>query len=127
MLADLEDYAASARMIASEIRFGEWLMEHFGQDVVRDRRARERVVRALALGPAAVIRPIVGLPDYDATPSAFPVALRADPEEEAPAPPPEAAPAPLAPAPRAQGGRLVAYALVLATLAYAALRLLMMR
>ena len=72
---------------ASQIRFGEWLMEQFGQELVRDRRGRERVMRALALGPAAVIRalprlepqdrvlPAVGpakresyLPDYDATP-----------------------------------------------------------
>ena len=105
MLADLEDYTAAAAMVASPIRFGEWLMENFGQETVRDRRARERVMRALARGPAAVIRPIDDgvapapaprprspcpesfLPDYDATPSAFPVALRApSPPEEPSAP-----------------------------------------
>ncbi|MFT3775057.1 MAG: serine/threonine-protein kinase [Minicystis sp.] len=87
MLQDLEDYAAMARMIASPIRFGEWLMDQFGHEVVLDRRARERVIRALARGPAAVIQPLASLPEYDNTPSAFPVALRADPEE------PEATPA----------------------------------
>jgi eukaryotic-like serine/threonine-protein kinase len=123
MLSDLEDYTASARMIASEIRFGEWLMESFGQDLVHDRRARQRVVRALALGPAAVIEPIGTLPDYDSTPSAFPVALRADPEE-APAPIAEAAPAPIA-APPVFEPRLLVYLVALSALAYAALRLLM--
>ena len=80
MLHDLEEYAASTRMMASPIRFGEWLMEHLGGEVVGTRRARERVVQALARGPAAVIEPIGGarLPDYEMTPSAFPVALRAD-------------------------------------------------
>jgi eukaryotic-like serine/threonine-protein kinase len=40
MLTDLEEYAAAARMIASPIRFGDWLMDQFGQEVVLDRRAR---------------------------------------------------------------------------------------
>ena len=79
MLADLEEYAAAARMIASPIRFGDWLMDQFGHEVVLDRRARERVMSALARGPAAVIQPLVR--EEESTPSAFPVALRADPEE----------------------------------------------
>jgi serine/threonine protein kinase len=125
MLGALEDHAVEARMIASEIRFGEWLMENFGQDVVYDRRARQRVVRALARGPAAVIEPIAGLPDYDATPSAFPVALRADPEQEAPAPITPATPAPIEAKPPVFEPRLFVYMLALAALVYAALRLLM--
>lgn len=84
MLQDLEDYVAAARMIASPIRFGEWLMDQFGHEVVLDRRARERVARALARGPAAVILPLGTQPEVENTPSAFPVALRADPEESAP-------------------------------------------
>ena len=131
MLQDLEDYAAAARMMASQIRFGEWLMEHFGQEVVLDRRARERVMRALSRGPAAVIEPLAPsrLPDYDATPSAFPVALRADAEDPGPT---EAQPAAGAiaaqgpvPAPRGFDPRLLGYAMVLVALAYAALRLLL--
>ena len=145
MLQDLEDYAAAARMVASQIRFGEWLMVEFGQEVVLDRRARERVMRALSRGPAAVIEPLApsGLPDYDATPSAFPVALRADREVEPAAPivaptalvtaPTVASPwagAPVAPAMPAVRGRgldprLIGYAMVLAAAAYAALRLLL--
>ncbi|APR84988.1 Serine/threonine kinase PKN11 [Minicystis rosea] len=87
MLQDLEDYAAATRMIASPIRFGEWLMDQFGHEVVLDRRARERVVRALARGPAAVIQPLGTQPEVENTPSAFPVALRADADDvEEPAP-----------------------------------------
>lgn len=103
MVHDLEEYEATARMGASQIRFGEWLMEHFGQEVVGDRRSRERAMRAIARGPAAVIRPVTPvppeaetaaiplvrpapreayLPEYDATPSMFPVALRAFSVEE---------------------------------------------
>ncbi len=94
MLQDLEEYIAQARMYASPIRFGEWLLESFGQEVVQDRRARERVMRALSMGPAAVIRPIEEprLPEYESTPSTFPVALREDPDAE-----PEEMPAVLQP------------------------------
>jgi hypothetical protein len=155
MLHDLEEYEAAARMVASQIRFGEWLMDQFGQELVRDRRSRERVMRALARGPAAVIRPLprtepaaardAYLPDYDATPSAFPVALRAEP----PTPRPRRAErrseeTPLAgtvtprahlvastPAPAPAGPRfdprLVVYALVLAGLLLAALRIVLGR
>jgi serine/threonine-protein kinase len=155
MLQDLEDYAAAARMVASPIRFGEWLMDQFGHEVVLDRRARERVMQALARGPAAVIRPVSPvsmLPEYDNTPSAFPVALRADPEEpaeaaqEAPAAPVatvvdaepkvivtaqrpsymvKAPAAPVAPVRASRfSPRLLAYAVVLAGIAYVAMRLL---
>ncbi len=172
MLSDLEDYEAAARMVASQIRFGEWLMEQFGQEVVRDRRSRERVMRALARGPVAVIRPLPSaapteedspappafrpvaesfLPEYDATPSAFPVALRAESAEEVVAPVPVPAVAPTEhrlaeptrgttasdtpavslTAPKAQAPgfdrRLLIYALVLAGLLCAALQLFFAR
>jgi serine/threonine-protein kinase len=170
MLADLEDYAAAARMVASPIRFGEWLMESFGQEVVGDRRARERVMRALSRGPVARIEPIRSeeaspppssavrpvlpesfLPEYELTPSMFPVALRADPEasvEPTPsakaivaapiandAPAAEEAPlaspwvnAPIAaPAPRRLHPRLVVLALVLLAIAGVAARLAFLR
>jgi len=151
MLHDLEEYTASARMTASQLRFGEWLMESFGHEVVRDRRARERVMRALAKGPAAVIVPLYPaapaaarlsesdgyLPEYDNTPSAFPVALRAESQEAADETPlastaslPEAAPAapPLARAvdeARPFNARVVACVLVLAAIAYGVLRVLL--
>ena len=129
-------------------------------------------MRALARGPAAVIQPLYPaapeeespapvavrapaqesyLPEYDNTPSAFPVALRADPPHEAeeahtaaPEPPPaldEPAgdPTPIsgsAIAPRrplARGDedaprfepRVLVYALVLAAFAYGVLRILL--
>ena len=58
MLRDLEEYAATARMVASPIRFGEWLMTHFGRDVVAERRGRERALRALERGPAVILNPL---------------------------------------------------------------------
>ncbi len=160
MLHDLEEYEASARMVASQIRFGEWLMEHFGHEVVKDRRARQRVMRALARGPAAVIQPLTPvqptvrpapepeLPEYDATPSAFPVALRAEPAEasdtavapaeqktvepvvrEAPISGTSIKPVTSLAAPVATGfePRLLGYALLLIGLAYLALRLIVAR
>src|SRR6185503_11452614 len=92
MLSDLEEYAAHARMMASPIRFGEWLMENFGRELVRTRRARTLVLAALSRGPAAVIEPIRESrdPDDDVTPTSFPVVLRADAGEAiepSPAPP----------------------------------------
>jgi serine/threonine-protein kinase len=58
MLRDLEQYAGRARMIASPLRFGEWLTERFGKDIVEARRGRERALRAIEMGPVAVIVPI---------------------------------------------------------------------
>jgi hypothetical protein len=109
-------------------------------------------MRALARGPAAVIRPIGDsiapapapvcavplpesfLPDYDATPSAFPVALRATQpppdwvEESRPAPVDEAPGASLtsARAPAFQP-RLLAFALLLAGLLSLGLWILLAR
>lgn len=58
MLRDLEQYAGRARMVASPLRFGEWLTDHFGKDIVDSRRGRERALRAIELGPLAVLSPI---------------------------------------------------------------------
>lgn len=58
MLRDLEEYAASAQMVASPIRFGEWMMDHFGKEVVSARRGRERALRAFELGPVARLEAI---------------------------------------------------------------------
>ncbi len=51
MLRDLTDYAGKASLIASPLRFGEWLMDHFGSEIVERRRARERAAKALEAGP----------------------------------------------------------------------------
>jgi serine/threonine protein kinase len=47
MLRDLEGYAARARLLASPLRFGEWLMDRFGAEIVELRRARERAAWGL--------------------------------------------------------------------------------
>jgi serine/threonine-protein kinase len=70
MLRDLTSYVASARLVASPLRFGEWVRENFGAEVLAARRARERAMRALDLGPPAVIEPI-----------ARPIPARAAPED----------------------------------------------
>ena len=57
MLDALQGYVAKARLVASPIRFGEWLTQHFGAELVEQRRARERAVKALELGPAATVTP----------------------------------------------------------------------
>ncbi len=50
MLNDLESYMADARLMASPIRLGEWLIAKFGNDIVTQRRSRERAISALDLG-----------------------------------------------------------------------------
>ncbi len=82
LLEDLEEYAAMARLVASPIVFGEWLTEHFGAEVTSLRRARARVVEALAKGPAVILQPIL----EEKTPSEFPVALRAGDDVVSPPP-----------------------------------------
>ena len=55
MRRDLEAWAVAARMGASSLKLGEWLVEHFGADVLGARRLRERAAQALALGPAMTL------------------------------------------------------------------------
>ena len=52
-------YVETSGTTSSRESFGTWLMEHFGHQVVSDRRARERGMRALRLGPPVVLEPIV--------------------------------------------------------------------
>ncbi|WP_437286222.1 serine/threonine-protein kinase [Sorangium sp. So ce406] len=93
MLRDVAAYAAAAELTASPLRFGAWLRDNFGAEMVAARRARERAVRALELGPPAVLEPV-------ATAAAAPGAMAA-----------AAAPvAPAACAPRAKPAALVAAA-----------------
>ena len=137
MLFDLEEYAARARMMASPIRFGEWLLENFGRELVSTRRARTLVLEALLRGPAAVISPIREEPanDDDVTPTSFPVTMHADPDAKrqlTPTAPPSSympkkwTKAPLSlPSSEAQpggsGARLFAYAFAIAAVALAVL------
>lgn len=57
MLRELEEYVGKSRLMASPIRFGEWLRENFGENVIALRRSRERAAKALHQGPVATIEP----------------------------------------------------------------------
>jgi eukaryotic-like serine/threonine-protein kinase len=58
MLRDLEAYVVRSGQMSSSLRFGAWLTESFAADIVKERRAREKAVEALAAGPVAVLLPI---------------------------------------------------------------------
>ncbi len=57
MLRELEAYVGKSRLMASPIRFGEWLRENFGENLIAARRARERAAKALEQGPIATVEP----------------------------------------------------------------------
>jgi serine/threonine-protein kinase len=59
MLRDVEDYAAAARLMTSPLQLGGWLTSTFGEEIVAQRRARERAAAALERGAPAVVQPIV--------------------------------------------------------------------
>lgn len=48
MLKQLETYVADSGLVASPMRFGEWLTTHFGAEILEQRRARERAAQSLA-------------------------------------------------------------------------------
>jgi len=58
MLDALQRYVVAAKLLASPIRFGEWLTNHFGAELIEARRARERAVKALELGAVATVTPM---------------------------------------------------------------------
>jgi eukaryotic-like serine/threonine-protein kinase len=59
MLKDLEQYASRApKMRGSPLHFGAWLREHFGKQILSERRSRQRAIEALERGPVAVITAI---------------------------------------------------------------------
>jgi serine/threonine-protein kinase len=79
MLRDLERWAAGARMMPSPLRFGAWLTEQFGKELLTDRRSRQRAIEALERGPAAILTPL--------TPEAAPASVK---RSNTPTPPPAA-------------------------------------
>ncbi|MBM4358246.1 MAG: serine/threonine protein kinase [Deltaproteobacteria bacterium] len=58
MFDDLYGYCLATKQMASALRFGEWLSSHFAAEKVARRRARERALVALELGPPLVMEPI---------------------------------------------------------------------
>jgi serine/threonine protein kinase len=47
-LRALEDYAAAGKLMVSQLRFGSFLIDHFGERILEVRRARERAARNVA-------------------------------------------------------------------------------
>jgi len=96
LLRDLENYVAESKLVASPLRFGDWLIERFGDDLVQQRRARERAAQALE--GAAAEAPEFTLPPPRSSRRSVPPATAptAAPSEEVkfktvpPAPPPPA-------------------------------------
>lgn len=110
LLRSVDDYVRSARFVTSSIAFGDWLVEHFGSDIVAQRRSRERAARALDAGPPIELDPLTPAP-LTAEPAveAMPPTLRSTTPPPAPSshgtppPPPSSAgtprPPPLPPRP----------------------------
>jgi serine/threonine-protein kinase len=53
MMKDLEAYVARSGLVASSLKLGSWLAEHFEGDILRAQRSREKAVLALSRGPVA--------------------------------------------------------------------------
>lgn len=51
MRSDLEHYVRESGLFASPIKFGNWLTQHFADEILERRRTREVAARALARGP----------------------------------------------------------------------------
>lgn len=77
MLKELEAYVAHNRLTKSPLRLGQWLTQHFAQDIVELRRAREQLARSMASetrdssttgmraerpGPPSLQSPVVEIP-----------------------------------------------------------------
>jgi serine/threonine-protein kinase len=60
MLRGLEQYIVGAGFSVSPLRFGSWLMDHFGTEFIERRRARERASRALERGPLVELQVAAG-------------------------------------------------------------------
>jgi serine/threonine-protein kinase len=79
MLKDLEGYAIETGQLASSIKLGDWLVETFGEEVLQQRRIRERAAAALQRGPLVQLTPIEQTP----APPVFPAPAPAAPSAEA--------------------------------------------
>ena len=75
-LSDLQEYAHAAKLMASPLRFGSFLEEHFAEEIVTVRRAREKAADQLSDAPK----------DFGPS-SAPPPAMRAKPVAVPAAPP----------------------------------------
>lgn len=90
MLRDLEAYVGEASLVASPLRFADWLTEHFGEDLVEQRRARERAAKALEAGPALSMHAVAAgstAPTTPTTPADAGAADGAADDDDAPSAP----------------------------------------
>jgi serine/threonine-protein kinase len=62
MQRDLDAYAASAKLMTSQLALGEWLKKTFGEEILARRRARERATEALEKGAPLVLQAIAPPP-----------------------------------------------------------------
>lgn len=51
MRVELETYVRETSLFASPLKFGQWLTEHFAEEILARRRAREVAAKAIAQGP----------------------------------------------------------------------------
>jgi serine/threonine protein kinase len=65
-LYDLEHYVAESKLMASPLKFGEWLIDRFGDDLIHQRRERERAVQLLEAGARADVVAEMGPPPSSA-------------------------------------------------------------
>jgi len=56
MGSDLHDYTIRARLVASPLQLGGWLIKTFGEAIVKQRRTRERAAEALERGAPLVLK-----------------------------------------------------------------------
>lgn len=87
MLRDLEEFVGKSRLMASPIRFGEWLRENFGENVIALRRSRERAAKAMHQGPVATIEAYGTPPPPAVLPVAESQAKRPEPQLDKPVDP----------------------------------------
>lgn len=83
MRAELETYVRESSLFASPLKFGQWLTEHFADEILARRRAREVAAKAIAAGPLVKLTvsqppPPVGVPAARALPVASAQAATTD-------------------------------------------------
>ncbi len=64
-LRALEEYAMSTKLMASQLRFGTFLTDHFAAEILQLRRERERAARAMPSQVPPAPPPFASLPNYD--------------------------------------------------------------
>jgi hypothetical protein len=126
MANGLEDYALSSGLMASQLRFGAFLTDHFAEEIVALRRARERAAeQALSARdvPIAEVEPVTAPSERPSEPDVAPVAVAVQsglpPRRRASdaAPPPAPTPPEVAIAPRTSWAVSLTAALVVVLLA----------